>query len=153
MKEEKKIKLTNKEITEENTQICNLKTQKTDPIILINSFNDLIQNTTDFLEKVSNIMELRVEMERIKAQAEVFIKALELDHQRFLEREKNTREYINQLLNNLERLHQRVLDKALAINLSSCNEQEYNFLMTVLDQIEKFTFRLMDTIDKYIGEK
>lgn len=129
------------------------KTERTNPVLFLNTFNELVKNTTEVLDKVNNIIEIRAEIERIRAQAEIFIKALELDHQKFLEREKNAREYINQLLANLDRLQQKILDKALGINLSSCNEQEYNFLMTVLNQIEKFTFRLMDTIDKYLGEK
>lgn len=148
-KETQSLDLQSKEVTPA------LKEQevKKDPILLLNSFNELVRNTTEILDKVSNIMELRAQIEQMRAQAAVLIKALELRHAEFLERERNSREFINQLLNHLDKLQQRILDKALAINISTCSEHEYNFLMTVLDQIQQFTFKLMDTIDKYVGGK
>lgn len=120
---------------------------------LANTFNSIVQGTSTLLNSAQGIFQLQVEISRINSDTAVRLAEIQKSYHEFMTKEENKKEIMIKILETLKEQNNKILDKAMAVDLSKCTEQEYAYVMSTMEKTEKFTDRIMDIFDKFITQR
>lgn len=164
MKEKKDIEEIEEEMFEKNELIIdavdeyvNKKADSESSLIkvnnIVNSMNAMIQGSTEFMSRLNEIYSLRVEIARINSETALKLAEMQKSFSEFITREENKKELLVRILDVLKEQNNKVLEKALAIDLSRCNEYEFKYVMDVMDKTQHHLDKIMNTFDKFITSR
>lgn len=119
---------------------------------LVNTFNSIVQSSSTLLSSAHGIFQLHAEIERINSDTAVKLAEIQKSFNEFMIKEENKKDIMIRILETLKEQNNKILEKAMAIDLAKCTEQEYAYVMTTMEKTEKFMDRIMDIFDKFITQ-
>lgn len=111
---------------------------------------ELAKSISDVIRNMSELKRIDLELAKIKSDTMVKLATIKSDFEKFITKQTNIQETIFKILNILKQSNDKLLEKALNIDLSSCNEKEWQFVMDVINKTQHLTDRIMDILSKYI---
>lgn len=119
---------------------------------IVNTFNSIVQSSSTLLSSAHGIFQLYEEIERINSETAVKLAEIQKSFNEFMIKEENKKDIMIRILETLKEQNNKILEKAMAIDLSKCTEQEYAYVMATMEKTEKFMDRIMDIFDKFITQ-
>ncbi len=120
---------------------------------LANTINAVVDSSSNLVSSVQGIFQLEAEIAKINSETTLRIAELQKSYSEFIKKEENKKETLFKMLEIVKEQNNRILDKAMDIDLSKCSEQEYAYVMHVMDMTERFLDRIMNMFDKYITNR
>ncbi len=120
---------------------------------LVSNMNSLVQSSTGLIEKANEFFSLRVELAKINSDTALKLAEIQRSFSEFMTREANKKELLLAMLQTMKERNNRILDKAMGIDLAKCTEREYDYVMKTMDDTQHHLDKIMDIFEKFITSR
>lgn len=120
---------------------------------LVNDMNSLVQSSTGFAGKVNELFTLQVELAKINTDTMLKLADIQKSYSEFVVREANKKEMLLKMLDTMKERNNKILDKAMGVDLSQCTDREYTYVMKTMDDTQHHLDKIMDIFEKFMTSR